>query len=77
MYNASFHQLSNMKLFTEPSPRQKFIRQNLARLVIYGGFGLVMFWIMSELVERQERTNAPVQRIEDAVRDSYRQRLTQ
>lgn len=55
-----------MKLFTEPSPRQKFIRRNLTRLVIYGGFGLVMFWIMSELVERQERANAPVQRVEDS-----------
>ena len=60
-----------MKPYDELTSRQKFIRKNLARLVLYGCFGLVMLWSMFEVVRMQEKANTSLQRIEDTMMDFY------
>jgi hypothetical protein len=44
-----------MKPFDELTPRQKFFRQNIVRLIIYGGFVAVAYWSISEIIEIKEQ----------------------
>lgn len=45
-----------MKQFDELTQKQKFFRQNIVRLIIYGGFLVVAYWSVSEVLEiKQER----------------------
>jgi len=43
------------------SPTGKFIRKNLARLFIYGGFALVLYWSVSKIGQsmQQQKREAP------------------
>jgi hypothetical protein len=50
-----------MKKFDQLTPRQKFFRQTLARLVIYGGFVLVLYWSVTKILEIQREKDAEAQ----------------
>lgn len=50
--------MHNMKIYSEQTPLQKFIRQSITRAIIYGGFALVFCWIANELIEIQQQREA-------------------
>jgi ATP:corrinoid adenosyltransferase len=48
-----------MKPFNELTARQKFYRQNIVRLIIYGSFAAVLYWSVSEILEIVEQKEKP------------------
>ena len=47
-----------MKPFDELTPLQKFLRQNIVRTIIYGGFALVLYWSISKIIKVEEKQEA-------------------
>ncbi|RDV13309.1 hypothetical protein DXT99_20020 [Pontibacter diazotrophicus] len=60
-----------MKPFSELTPRQKFYRKNIPRLIIYGSFALVLAWSMYQMVKKQEQANASLKNVEDTMMNFY------
>ncbi|GHA67925.1 hypothetical protein [Pontibacter akesuensis] len=50
-----------MKPFDELPPRQKFFRQNIVRVIIYGGFLLVLYWSVTEILEIKREKDVEAQ----------------
>ncbi|WP_161888560.1 hypothetical protein [Pontibacter russatus] len=50
-----------MKKFDQLTPRQQFLRQNILRGVIYGGFVLVLYWSVTRIIEIQREKDAEMQ----------------
>lgn len=51
----------HVKPFELLTPGKKFFRQNMARLIIYGGFLLVLYWSVSKILEIKETQDAKPQ----------------
>ena len=50
--------MRHMKLYSELTPLQKFIRQSITRFIIYGGFALILCWSANELIEIKQQREA-------------------
>lgn len=62
-----------MKAFDELTPRQQFLRQTIAKILIDGPFVLGSSWGIYRVVKWQEEDNASAQRIEATMMDYYRE----
>ena len=50
-----------MKPYDQLIPLKKFFRQNIVRLVIYGGFALVLYWSVTRIIEIKQEKDMEVQ----------------
>lgn len=66
-----------MKPFDELTSRQQFLRQTLARILIYGSLALGIIYGVMQVVEWQEQANASARRIEDTMMGYYRETVGQ
>ncbi|WP_276498508.1 hypothetical protein [Pontibacter litorisediminis] len=60
-----------MKSFTELTPCQKFLRQNLARVIVYGGFIVALYIGMKKIADFQGEKREQYNRIEDTMMNYY------
>lgn len=66
-----------MKPFDELTPRQQFLRQNMALVLVYGTLTLGIIYGVIQVVKWQEEANASAQRIENTMMDYYRETVGQ
>ena len=57
-----------MKPYDDIKPLQKFLRKNIVRLIIYGGFVLVLYWSISEIIKIKQEKDAEAQEQEGIFR---------
>lgn len=50
-----------MRLYNQLTPRKQFLRQNIVRVIIYGGFLLVLYWSVDKVVEIVQEKDAEVE----------------
>ena len=62
--------MQNMKLNSELTPLQKFKKQKVMRVIIYGGGALVFYWSATELIEIKQKRDAEADWRKTSVQDN-------